>query len=156
MNKQLSSLRSGFIKVIPEQYLTLLTPKSLETLVSGTNKIDLEDFRKNTVFIYVSLRMENWFWKIFNEIFTDEERVLYLRFVWGRDTLPSSRIVSYTHRVIPLGKVSDSILPIGSTCFFTLKVPEYSSLKVFEAKLKYAIYNCSEIDNDFNNHDEWG
>jgi hypothetical protein len=43
----------------------------------------------------------------------------------------------------------DTRLPSATTCYFTLKLPEYSSIDVLREKLKYVIINCSEIDADF-------
>jgi hypothetical protein len=43
----------------------------------------------------------------------------------------------------------DTRLPSATTCYFTLKLPSYSSIEVMTAKLKYVINNCSEIDADF-------
>ncbi len=43
----------------------------------------------------------------------------------------------------------DTRLPSSTTCYFTLKLPEYSTESVLKEKLKYVIVNCSEIDADF-------
>lgn len=47
-------------------------------------------------------------------------------------------------------KVEDKIdgLPTAQTCFFQLRLTDYSSQAVFEEKLKYAINNCRTIDMD--------
>ncbi|VDN28508.1 unnamed protein product [Dibothriocephalus latus] len=42
----------------------------------------------------------------------------------------------------------DSYLPEGSTCLFTLRLPQYSSLAVFRERLRYAIFSCRSIDSD--------
>lgn len=39
-------------------------------------------------------------------------------------------------------------LPTAQTCFFQLRLTDYSSRTVFEEKLKYAINNCRTIDMD--------
>lgn len=77
---------------------------------------------------------------------------MYLRFVSGRSTLPGSDI-QFTHKVASITNNNDNLFPVGSTCFFTLKIPDYSSYEIFKEKLKYAIYECKEIDNDFYNRD---
>ena len=46
----------------------------------------------------------------------------------------------------------DKYYPTGSTCFFTLKLPKYSSKKILEEKLKYVINNCNEIDTDYSKY----
>ena len=39
-------------------------------------------------------------------------------------------------------------LPKSATCANTLYLPMYPSVDVFEAKLRYAVYNCVAIDTD--------
>jgi hypothetical protein len=48
------------------------------------------------------------------------------------------------------GNNPDTHLPTSATCFFQLKLPNYSTYLIMYNKLKYAIKNCSEIDADFN------
>jgi hypothetical protein len=43
----------------------------------------------------------------------------------------------------------DTRLPAATTCYFTLKLPAYSSLEVMTQKMRYVIANCAEIDADF-------
>ncbi len=43
----------------------------------------------------------------------------------------------------------DTRLPSATTCYFTLKLPNYSNLDILTKKLKYVIQNCAEIDADF-------
>lgn len=45
-------------------------------------------------------------------------------------------------------------LPESSTCSSTLFLPSYSSAKVCEEKLRYAVYNCPAIDTDMNPWEE--
>ena len=39
-------------------------------------------------------------------------------------------------------------LPTSQTCFFQIRLPEYSSQEVLAEKLRYAIKNCRSIDMD--------
>jgi len=39
-------------------------------------------------------------------------------------------------------------LPLAHTCFFTIDLPEYSSLETMTNKVRYAIENCTAIDTD--------
>jgi Ubiquitin-protein ligase len=39
-------------------------------------------------------------------------------------------------------------LPTAQTCFFQLRLPNYSSKEVMAEKLRYAINNCKSIDMD--------
>jgi hypothetical protein len=73
------------------------------------------------------------FWAVLSE-FSQAERVLYLRFVWGRSRLPLSRSAfERLHKVSYMAKdtsVADRFLPVGHTCFFSIDIPRYSSQRV--------------------------
>lgn len=43
---------------------------------------------------------------------------------------------------------ADSVLPEAFTCFFLLKLPQYSSQDILREKLSYAINSCKSIDTD--------
>lgn len=44
-------------------------------------------------------------------------------------------------------KVTDG-LPTSQTCFFQLRLPQYTSREVMAERLRYAIQNCRSIDMD--------
>lgn len=46
-------------------------------------------------------------------------------------------------------------LPEAATCSSTLFLPEYSSARVAEEKIRYAAYNCLAIDTDVSPWEEW-
>jgi len=77
---------------------------------------------------------------------------MFLKFVWGRSSLPSLSshftqkfIIQRHHR----DQNPDSFLPESHTCYFTLDLPEYSTYDIMREKLMYAIHNCKQIDTDF-------
>jgi hypothetical protein len=92
-----------------------------------------------------------YFWEALSQ-FTSKERSLFLRFVWGRSRLPASKtkfsqmfkIEDFQLKSLP----ADSYLPVAHTCFFSIELPQYSSLKVMIEKLRYACHNCKAIDAD--------
>ncbi len=47
------------------------------------------------------------------------------------------------------GDNQDGKYPEAGTCFFTLTLPKYSTKELLATRLRYAIYNCNEIDADF-------
>ena len=49
---------------------------------------------------------------------------------------------------VPQGGDPDQWLPKSQTCFFTLKLPHYTSLEVTRQKLTTAIEMCSTMDAD--------
>jgi E3 ubiquitin-protein ligase HERC2 len=92
-----------------------------------------------------------WFWQAMNR-FSNDERILYLKFVWGRSRLPLTKD-SFTQRHKIARSYSnhpDISLPLSHTCFFTIDIPPYSSYDILYNKILYAIRFCGEIDNDNN------
>lgn len=88
------------------------------------------------------------FWKVLQS-FSQQERRLFLRFVWGRETLPASH--EWKQEEMTISRLySDDLLPQASTCFFSLKLPPYTNEETMRQKLLLAITNCSTIDTDFN------
>eukprot|EP00954_Amorphochlora_amoebiformis_P007912 612328-Amorphochlora_amoeboformis.AAC.1 len=90
------------------------------------------------------------------EKFSQEDRVKFLRFVWGRSRHPrdneswgSEKFHIAPHAASqnsPLGP--DEYHPSAHTCFFTLELPEYSTPEVMYSKVLYAITHCTAVDGD--------
>lgn len=79
----------------------------------------------------------------------NEDRILYLKFVWGRTRLPLKEEEVTENHVLEIVANSDlNKLPIGRTCFFRLEIPPYKSEESFRDKLLYAIKYCTAIDAD--------
>lgn len=100
------------------------------------------------------------FWKILSSS-SNEDKILYLKFVWGRTRLPLKEEEVTEDHTIQLNEKADvNLLPVGRTCFFRLEVPHYKSEEIFKEKLLYAIRNCTVIDADIEhvvaNDDEEG
>lgn len=64
------------------------------------------------------------------EEFTNQERSLFLRFVWGRTRLPRTiadfRGRDFVIQILDKYTPPDHFLPESYTCFFLLKMPRYS------------------------------
>ncbi|CAE8590777.1 unnamed protein product, partial [Polarella glacialis] len=82
------------------------------------------------------------------ESFSQKERRSFLRFVWGRGSLPAAEKWERQFTVQLLSDADDSRLPCSHTCFFTLDLPSFSSAEVCREKLLYCITNCVAIDAD--------
>jgi hypothetical protein len=89
-SRQIEYIRQGLYSVVPSGYLTLFTAQELEELVCGKGYIDIEMLKRHT-------RYENdnessphiqLFWSVLSDMFTEEQKKLFLIFVWGRSTLP--------------------------------------------------------------------
>uniref|UniRef100_A0A183T222 HECT domain-containing protein n=1 Tax=Schistocephalus solidus TaxID=70667 RepID=A0A183T222_SCHSO len=149
----LMAVRRGLAQVLPIGVLSLFTGEELECLVCGAPEISVEALQQ--LVTYDNLAPDDqlvlWFWTIVSEM-TNWERSLLLRFVWGRSRLPrfpsDLRERQFHIRVQMDYHPPDSYLPEGSTCLFTLRLPQYSSLAVFRERLRYAIFSCRSIDSD--------
>ena len=88
-NKQVQWIRAGLSQVVPVPLLTLFTGPELENMVCGSPEISVEALKSITTYrgIEATSNLVVWFWQVFEE-FTNHERSLFLRFVWGRTRLP--------------------------------------------------------------------
>ncbi|CAF4751629.1 unnamed protein product [Rotaria sp. Silwood1] len=155
-HRQIEYIRQGLCSVIPSDFLTLFTADELEVAICGKGHIDVLLLKRNT--IYNGRYNENSphiqrFWIVLNDMFDEEQKKLFLIFVWGRSTLPrddrefTSKFIIQT--IFPDANYeTDQMLPRAHTCFFILDLPEYSTTEIMYERLNYAITNCSSIDAD--------
>jgi hypothetical protein len=88
------------------------------------------------------------FWNVFATL-TEEERCLYLKFVWGRSRLPMNlEGLSRRHCIEYFKRRTKDSLPISHTCFFRVDLPDYTSEEILKKRLLYAIQYCGDIDAD--------
>lgn len=148
------AFRDGLSAVLPVELLPLFTPAELEQLVSGTSKVDIGLLRQCTEYEDISPDSPTAcnFWRVLEDM-TNEERTLFLRFVWARSRMPASA------QDLPMnfklqgasGKAKefpDQYLPHAQTCFFSLTLPCYSTLEIMREKILYAISNSPNMDAD--------
>lgn len=85
------SVRQGMAGVVPLPILSLATGQELETLVCGNPEIPLDLLKSVTSYkgVEPEAPLVQWFWSVMEEL-SNEERSLFLRFVWGRTRLPRS------------------------------------------------------------------
>lgn len=150
---QVKWVREGMSKVIPVPLLSLFTGLELETMVCGSPEIPLYLLKSVATYkgVDATAPLVVWFWEVMEEL-SDNERSLFLRFVWGRTRLPRSiadfRGRDFVLQVLDKYNPPDHFLPESYTCFFLLKMPRYSCKPVLREKLKYAIHFCRSIDTD--------
>lgn len=81
------------------------------------------------------------------EEFSNQERSLFLRFVWGRTRLPRTiadfRGRDFVLQVLDKYQPPDYFLPESYTCFFLLKMPRYTSKVRSFGAVRLHIRNCS-------------
>uniref|UniRef100_A0A8C4NJF8 HECT-type E3 ubiquitin transferase n=1 Tax=Eptatretus burgeri TaxID=7764 RepID=A0A8C4NJF8_EPTBU len=152
-DEQVAAVREGMARVIPVPLLSLFTGYELETMVCGSPDIPLHLLKSVATYKAVEpgSPLIQWFWDVM-ESFSNTERSLFLRFVWGRTRLPRTiadfRGRDFVIQVLDKYNPPDHFLPESYTCFFLLKLPRYSSKLVLQDKLKYAIHFCKSIDTD--------
>ncbi|XP_078045783.1 E3 ubiquitin-protein ligase HERC2 [Augochlora pura] len=150
---QVTAVRDGMSKVIPVPFLALFSGTELETMVCGSPDIPLTLLKSVATYkgIEASAPLIQWFWEVMED-FSNQERSLFLRFVWGRTRLPRTiadfRGRDFVLQVMDKYNPPDHFLPESYTCFFLLKMPRYSCKLVLCQKLKYAIHFCKSIDTD--------
>ncbi|CAM9092811.1 unnamed protein product, partial [Ectocarpus fasciculatus] len=152
------SFRNGFLSVIPESALTLLCWYDLKQIVCGADSIDVSRLQENTEYdddVTPDDAHIVAFWDVLTNNFTEEEKVMFLRFVWARPSLPP-RGAEFSQKLkiqSAVGEDSDlkpdQYLPKAHTCFFSINLPRYSTKEVLADRLRYAIRNCTEMDADF-------
>lgn len=76
-------------RVVPVPLLSLFTGHELETMVCGSPDIPLDLLKSVATYkgIDANAPLVHWFWDTL-EGFSNAERSLFLRFVWGRTRLP--------------------------------------------------------------------
>lgn len=148
-DEQLEAIRKGLLKVVPQAVLDLMTWQELEHRISGDPEISLEDLKRSIRYddVEETDTRVKYMWEAL-KVFSNEDRSRFLRFVTGRRRLPAPVHISS-------GK-GDSVdcLPESSTCANILYLPNYTSAKIAEEKLRYASYNCMDMDADVNPWDE--
>nr|XP_057932864.1 probable E3 ubiquitin-protein ligase HERC1 isoform X2 [Doryrhamphus excisus] len=149
IDRQVAAVREGMSWIVPVPLLSLLTAKQLEQMVCGMPEICCDVLKKVVRYREVDEQhsLVQWFWQTLDE-FSNEERVLFMRFVSGRSRLPANTAdISQRFQIMKVDRPYDS-LPTSQTCFFQLRLPPYSSQAVMAERLRYAINNCRSIDMD--------
>lgn len=147
-------VRIGLAQTVPQIVLSLYTGRQLETKICGEVSIDLQLLKRCTVYedgYSATDRHVSDFWQILEEM-DHTERANFLRFTWGRTRLPLTSAEFPDKfkiaRLPPARGPVDTYLPSASTCHFRLYLPPYSNRDVMRAKLRQAIHDCHDIDND--------
>ncbi|NWY94234.1 HECD3 ligase, partial [Loxia curvirostra] len=143
--EQIAAIRAGLLRVVPQPVLDLLTWQQMEKRICGEPEItaaELQKFIKFEDFPPDDTRIQ-YFLKALNN-FTSEDLSHFLKFVTGRSRLPV-QIIVYPERS---NLDALDLMPLACTCSCTFLLPNYSSAKVCEELLRYAVYNCMSIDTD--------
>ena len=151
IDEQVSFIKKGIFDILDESLSLLLTPQDLEEFICGKPYLDIQLLRERTRYDGYesdSPIIAN-FWKAL-ESFNEDEKSKYLRFVSGRSRLPDPRNIYFEHKIqVYQHKIPDERMPTSATCYFSLKLPKYSTYEILRDRLRYVINNCCSIDIDF-------
>uniref|UniRef100_A0A671ERB3 HECT domain-containing protein n=1 Tax=Rhinolophus ferrumequinum TaxID=59479 RepID=A0A671ERB3_RHIFE len=112
MDRQVAAVREGMSWIVPVPLLSLLTAKQLEQMVCGMPEISVEVLKKVVRYREVDEQHQlvQWFWHTLEE-FSNEERVLFMRFVSGRSRLPANTAdISQRFQIMKVDRVSKLFL----------------------------------------------
>lgn len=146
---QLQALRRGLATVVPIQLIRLWSWKDLQERVCGAPEVDMDNLKRHTTYKNCTSASVHvgYMWEAL-ESFTKQQRRSFLRFVWGRSSLPTVEKWERNFTVQLLSGTDDSRLPCSHTCFFTLDLPTYSSAEICHSRILYCITHCLLIDAD--------
>lgn len=147
--QQLKWIKEGMHYIIPETIINLVQWNETEDRCCGMKTLDVEKLKGITEYYSCSedTKVVKMFWNVFEEL-SDEDKTLYLRFVWGRSRLPyDCSKLRYKHCIQLCESMHKEALPESHTCFFMIDIPNYENEEILERRLKTAIQFCGEIDN---------
>lgn len=104
-------MREGMSWIVPVPLLSLLTAKQLEQMVCGMPEICCDVLKKVVRYREVDEQhsLVQWFWQTLEE-FSNEERVLFMRFVSGRSRLPANTAdISQRFQIMKVDRVSRAV-----------------------------------------------
>lgn len=112
---QVAAVREGMSWIVPVPLLSLLTAKQLEQMVCGMPEISVDVLKKVVRYREVDEQHQlvQWFWHTLEE-FSNEERVLFMRFVSGRSRLPANTAdISQRFQIMKVDRVRWRFSPPG-------------------------------------------
>ena len=153
-------VRAAMNDVVPAEYVRMFTAPELACLMGGTAKIDVDEWRANTIYeggYDADSPQVRWLWRLVGK-FTPEERTLLLKFVTGSSRMPAGGFAQLQGmngvRLFEVMRVAAGwteggggggggggsyALPTASTCFNTLRLPAYPSYDVLEQQVTTAL-----------------
>ncbi|THV91961.1 hypothetical protein D6D25_09538 [Aureobasidium pullulans] len=136
---QFNAFAKGFYSVMNLRPLTLLNADQFRTLVEGHNHLDINALQRATTYSHYTETSPVicWFWEVV-KAYPQEKQKQLLEFVTASSRVPVNGAESLTF-VIERSDSDTNALPGSSTCFSTLRLPEYESKQILTAKLDIAL-----------------
>jgi hypothetical protein len=117
----------------------LLTADQFRTLVEGHNHLDINALQEAATYNHYTATspVVRWFWEVV-KAYPQEKQKQLLEFVTASSRVPVNGAESLIF-VIEKSDSETSALPGSSTCFGTLRLPEYESKEILASKLEIAL-----------------
>ncbi|EEA28372.1 HECT domain protein [Talaromyces marneffei ATCC 18224] len=145
---QYEAFARGFFTCIDRSSLALFTPEILQTVIEGTQEIDIEELQRHATYD------GGWdgkhpliiaFWNIVKK-YSPEQKARLLEFVTASDRVPVSGISSINFVIQRNGSGNDR-LPTSYTCYGRLLLPEYTNVTALGLNLDMALKNSRGFGN---------
>lgn len=149
--EQINAMRDGMKLVFGDlAILQLMDWEQVEARACGQKTVDIDKLKGCTSYYGANENSAiiKRFWRVLTA-FDDEQRQLYLKFVWGRSRLPiDMSSMRRAHTISVCRHMSKESFPQAHTCFFSIDIPEWPTDEVCRQKMLGAITLCGEIDTD--------
>lgn len=86
---QLDAMKEGFETIIPPRHAAILYPSDLQSLISGQKEIDLEDWKKHTIYLGIFDQKHEtiiFFWQFLER--NPDYKLKVLRYATGYSNVP--------------------------------------------------------------------
>jgi len=152
IEKQVNAFRKGFNEIFAIQHLQAFSIPELQVLLCGADETQNEEWAKQVIADNISVgsgysstsNAVKFLVEILSEL-TPKERKLFVRFLTGSVRLPIGGFKSLNPKLTIVRKdcfPSDQYLPSVNTCFYYLKLPDYSSKIIMKQRLLQAVENA--------------
>jgi hypothetical protein len=142
---QFEAFARGFRTCLHPKSLTLLTPPLLQSIVEGTQEIDISDLRRAARYVGwdANHRTVRDFWSVVKR-YDERMRRKLLEFVTASDRVPVGGVANLQFIIQKNGQEEGEggHLPTAYTCYGTLLLPEYRDKEVLRERLSMALENA--------------
>ncbi|KRY86333.1 NEDD4-like E3 ubiquitin-protein ligase WWP2 [Trichinella pseudospiralis] len=154
IQEQTKAFFDGFNEIFPMDWLKIFDERELELLLCGIQKIDIDDWERNTVYHHYTpaSKQIQWFWQFLRSA-SNEQRARMLQFVTGTCRVPVGGFAELMGSTGPqlfcIEKTGKEVwLPRSHTCFNRLDLPPYRSYEQLCERLTRAIEETEGFGND--------
>merc|ERR1712157_84192 len=153
--RMLNSFAEGISSILPLEVFPIFTGVELRDVYCGSTDVDVDLLQR--VVEYEGFNKDDdvisYFWDALREM-TTTERKLFLQFVWARSRLPMKESeFEAPFKIQKIDDENDAALPSASTCFFSIKLPQYPDKDTLKRKLLFAINNVTTTESDYVTND---